>query len=807
MPKAARPLRTVISLGASRMLAEHDLDDYHRYHGSPRVQSRRDASRARRNAAAWRAYVASATIVGPVDHSDDSQVAFRRVASRGERVALTCLVLLNAATALLFIGWLLLPAHIPGHGNVGFDDWKIGVARTCFCVVVFVEVIRLVQNFAVWVFAFSAKDPVPKALVAGWRVAMLTTIVPSKEPLHVAERTLEAMTRVRYRGQVDIWILDEGDDPAVKAMAARLGVRHFSRKGIPEFNTAGGAFRAKTKSGNHNAWRVKHEDDYDVVAQMDPDHVPLPCFLERTLGYFRDPDVAFVVAPQVYGNMYDSWVAHGASVQQYLFSGVVERAGNGLSAPLLIGTNHLYRPAAWQQIGGYQDSICEDHMTSMRVEGTVNHATGRLWKGVYTPDILAIGEAPASWTDYFNQQKRWSFGIWEVLLNRRKLRAGIRLTMRQRLLYGLVQFYYPSVACTVLLGTVATSVYLLLGITAMRVNGIAWVTLWSLNMATWFTLWLWLRRFNLAKHERREIGTPGMLLALFAGPIYVAAGVRAICGRRLKYVVTAKGKLRTGDSARTFALHSIWALAAAALLAISFRLHHDLLALRIWASLVLVAGAGPPVIAGVSRWIARGEASRTVRDRHAWQRDMVEDFTSPDLRLLFDLAAKQSGVSLSAAPQPAGAKPAAGKPAGAKPAAGDPAAAKPAGAKPAAGEPAAAKPAAGKPAAGKPAAGKPAAGKPAGAKPAAGEPAAGKPAAAKPADAKPADGAGPPEAVPSSAPGRVRAVGRSSDRLPKAADQGTSSPAPSMNHDARRRGLHRAPPRRRARVRAPKGDA
>jgi hypothetical protein len=29
--------------------------------------------------------------------------------------------------------------------------------------------------------------------------------------------------------------------------------------------------------------------------------------------------------------MYDNWVAHGASAQQYLFGGVVERGGNGLT--------------------------------------------------------------------------------------------------------------------------------------------------------------------------------------------------------------------------------------------------------------------------------------------------------------------------------------------------------------------------------------------------------------------------------------------------------------------------------------------
>ncbi len=582
--------------------------------GDRRRNATQPAGRARRNAAARRAYAACAEIAGPLDFSPEPGVRFRRVASPGRRLTLTLLVALNAFTGLAFIGWLLLPAHIPGPGVVGFGGWKLTVARISFCVVVSVEVLRLVQNFAVWVFAFTAKDPVPKAPDAGLRVAMLTTIVPAKEPLHVVERTLQAMREVRYRGSVDVWILDEGDDPGVREMAERLGVRHFTRRGIPGFNQPRGPFRAKTKAGNHNAWRSLYERSYDAVAQMDPDHVPLPCFLERTLGYFRDPDVAFVVAPQVYGNMYDNWVAHGASAQQYLFSGVVERGGNGLDAPLLIGTNHLYRPSAWREIGGYQDSIIEDHLTSMRVQGTINPATGNSWRGVYTPDVLAIGEGPASWTDYFNQQKRWAYGIWEILL-KRKLRAGIRLRARQRLLYGLVQFYYPSAGATVLLGTLATAIYLLLGITAIRLKGAEWLGLWTASLTSWLVLWLWLRRFNLAEHERREIGLPGMTLALFAGPVYVAAGIRALLRRPLAYAVTAKGSLQSADSVRTFRLHILWAAIAGTMLAVSFRLHHDFTALRAWASLAVVAGTGPPLMALISR-LSRGSGSGLPRP--AW---------------------------------------------------------------------------------------------------------------------------------------------------------------------------------------------
>jgi cellulose synthase/poly-beta-1,6-N-acetylglucosamine synthase-like glycosyltransferase len=605
--------------------------------------------RQRRNAAVRRAYASAAYITGPVDFSDDPRVRFRRTASIFQMLVVTLLALFNAATAILFIAWLLLPSHVPGAGVVGLGGWKLAAARTSFCVVIAVETTRLVQNFAVWVFAWAMKDPVPKAPVAGLRVALLTTIVPSKEPIHVVEQTLRAMLKIAYDGMVDVWILDEGDDPAVREMAARLGVNHFSRKGIAKYNQPSGPFRAKTKAGNHNAWRDQYEHYYDVVGQMDPDHVPLDCFLSRTIGYFRDPDVAFVVAPQVYGNMYNNWVAHGASVQQYFFSGVVERGGNGLGAPLLIGTNHLYRPAAWREIGGYQDSIIEDHLTSMRVQGTINPVTGSAWRGVYTPDVLAIGEGPESWTDYFNQQKRWAYGIWEILL-KPKMREGIRLRMRQRLLYSLVEFYYPSVAASLMLGTIATAIYLLLGVTAIHVNGAVWVALWTLSMLSWMVLWLWLRRFNLADHERRELGVVGILLALFAGPIYVAAGARALVGLPLRYAVTAKGSLKTGDSIRTFGLHLFWAAVAGALLAVSFLEHHDLTALRIWGSLAAVTGMGPPLILAFSRLGDDAQPSpRQPRMPHApaW---VPIDFPLPDAEELSGRSGGSSRTDVPVAP-------------------------------------------------------------------------------------------------------------------------------------------------------------
>jgi cellulose synthase/poly-beta-1,6-N-acetylglucosamine synthase-like glycosyltransferase len=549
------------------------------------------------------AYRCAAENAGPATSGGSTPtVRYRSVLRRPTVLALTALVVGNGLVTAVFVGWLLQPDHIPGPG----------LARVCFGLVILGEAIKICQNAVIWLLVYWARDPVPLHPLPGMRIAVLTTIVASSEPVALVERTLRAMRRLCYAGRVDVWILDEEDSPEVRAVAARLGVRHFTRKGRPEFNRPSGPLRARTKAGNHNAWRAEHEWRYDVVCQMDPDHVPFPSFLERTLGYFRDPDTAFVVGPQVYGNIDETFVSRGASVQQYMFSGIVERAGNGLGAPLLIGTNHLYRPAAWRQIGGYQDSVTEDHLTGMRVLGTTNPGTGNRWRGVYTPDVLAVGEGPTGWAGYFNQQKRWAYGIWQIRLSR-SMRAGIELSARQRILFGIVGFYYPSVAAHLVLGLLSTAGYVLLGATPAQVDGRVWLALWASTVVSWFVLWLWLRRFNLAPHERRDLGLHGIVLTLLAGPVYVAAAVAAVLRRPLTYVVTPKGGRRAATTPGTFRPHAILAVAAAVLLGYSVLTGGDHPALQIWTGLALGVGLTPLVASGIARSAGTAALSRCSR--------------------------------------------------------------------------------------------------------------------------------------------------------------------------------------------------
>jgi cellulose synthase/poly-beta-1,6-N-acetylglucosamine synthase-like glycosyltransferase len=413
--------------------------------------------------------------------------------------------------------------------------------------------LRVIQGAFLMGCTWLAKNPVPLSPQPGLRVAVLTTIVPSKEPLSIVARTLRAMKQIRYpSGTVDVWILDEGDDDDVKAVAAELGVKHFTRKHNPPAQ-----YGPKTKAGNHNAWRAKHEREYDIVAQMDPDHTPFPNFLERTLGYFRDPNVGFVVAPQVYGNLNDCFVAKGAAEHAYIFHGIVQRAGSMIGSPILIGTNHLYRTTTLKQIGGYQNSIIEDHKTSITVHASRNPATGARWKGVYTPDVLSIGEGPASWNDYFAQQERWAYGVTEILFKTTP-RLLPSLPWRTALFYLGTELFYPGLALTFLV-----SLFLCLTTTAFGadtpvfLHGRMWgfAALWALGLVAQIGFFVWMQRFNLTESERTGASKTAMLLTLLTAPVYASAVAKLLRGRRLGYVVTPKGVARTSERLSTFGPH------------------------------------------------------------------------------------------------------------------------------------------------------------------------------------------------------------------------------------------------------------
>lgn len=533
------------------------------------------------------------------------RVQFRRL-DGSQPVRSTLLVLI----ALLFVGgfltWLMLPAHWPRSG----EDVLVNIASI---------VVTASTGIIGW-FAFLnvatlcratllARDPVPVRPEPGQRVAFLTTIVPQVESLELVRPTLEAALKIRHDDQLDVWLLDEGDDPDVRQMCAELGVNHFTRRGVEAWNQPTGPHRAKTKHGNYNAWLAAHGEGYDFMLGVDPDHVPLPNFAERFLGYFRDPDVAFVVGPQVYGN-YQGFVVRSAESQQFLFHSLLQRAGNCSRTPMLVGTNNALRLSALRQVGGFADSITEDMATSLALHASRNPETSRRWTSVYTPDVVSVGEGPASFTDYFSQQDRWSRGTDEVLA-RRFWRSAHRLGPRALLHYLLLTCYYPTAAIAWILGAVNAILYFALGAGGVVVPAHLWLMLYVDAAALQVGLYFFNRRHNVSPHEKKgSAGVEGMLISALSAPIY-AASVAAVALRRSRgFITTPKGDASTRDTVITFRQHLLWALVFGVPLAFSFVFGHHHFSMRGWSFASLIVCLLPVAI-----W--RVELARERRARRA----------------------------------------------------------------------------------------------------------------------------------------------------------------------------------------------
>ncbi|NUQ95458.1 MAG: glycosyltransferase [Streptomyces sp.] len=567
------------------------------------------------------AYDTHSRLAGPLTEPSDAayQVQYTSLLSseprRIQAVLLMTLAPVLTGTLLVYLVW---PTHWVERD--GGESWLVGLDVTMLISIGLIELFMVVNVASVAHATLVARDPVPVVPEAGTRVAFLTTYVPGKEPLSMVRATLEGAVRITHAGPgsvLDVWLLDEGDDEQAKALCAELGVRHFTRRGVPQWNQARGPHKALTKHGNYNAWIARHGDEYDFFASVDTDHVPHSNFLERMMGYFRDPDVAFVVGPQVYGNYADHPVTKAAESQQFLFHALIQRAGNRYRSPMFVGTNNVVRIAAVKQIGGLYDSITEDMATGFEIHQRRNPATGNHWRSVYTPDVLAVGEGPASWTDFFTQQMRWSRGTYETLLKQYG-RALFRMPPGRLFSYTLMLVYYPMTAVNWLLGILSCVLFLWFGASGTQVASSVWLMLYSDAAALQVGLYLWNRRHNISPHEPEGSGgLAGMAMSALAAPIYLKSFGEALVRRPSRFVVTPKGADASADRLLTFRIHLFWAVLLAASLAASVVLDHTHAAMRTWAVLAMVIALAPVAVWCSTLLRERRERQAPHRTTHA----------------------------------------------------------------------------------------------------------------------------------------------------------------------------------------------
>jgi cellulose synthase (UDP-forming) len=250
------------------------------------------------------------------------------------------------------------------------------------------------------------------------------------EPVDVLRATLSGCAEIRYPHQT--YVLDDGARVEVQALAASFNCGYIARP------TRKGA---KAGNLNHALCWTKGE----LIATLDADNIPLPNFLDETIGFFNDPAVAAVQGPELFYNV-DSFEHDGPDWhEQKLFFHVILPGKNRTNSAFWCGSPAVLRRSAIESIGGVaEETVTEDLHTSIRLARHGFHV-------VYVDRPMAVGLAPATIHAFLVQRFRWAQGAMQTFRIDNPL-VGRGLTFRQRLsFFASMETYFDALQKIVLL--------------------------------------------------------------------------------------------------------------------------------------------------------------------------------------------------------------------------------------------------------------------------------------------------------------------------------------------------------------------
>ena len=168
------------------------------------------------------------------------------------------------------------------------------------------------------------------------------------EPLVVLENTWEYIIALEYpKNKISIFVLDDGTDDdgagdAVKLLAKRFEFNYFRRPNRPQLK----------KSGNLRFAFSQTTGDFFTI--FDADFCPRSDFLLETMPYLvADGKRAIVQTPQFFrASNQQTWTEQGAGASQELIYRLMEPSRDRWGAAICVGSNAVYRRAAFEPIGG-----------------------------------------------------------------------------------------------------------------------------------------------------------------------------------------------------------------------------------------------------------------------------------------------------------------------------------------------------------------------------------------------------------------------------------------------------------------------
>ncbi|MGX5681025.1 glycosyltransferase family 2 protein [Schumannella luteola] len=359
---------------------------------------------------------------------------------------------ISLGSALVYITWRVA-FTIPEDNLAG---------RIAGIVLVVAEIVGLVQLVASTVIGWQRFEPRRRTLDGLPSIPSVDVYIATySESVTVLEPTLAGAMGMHYPGQVTVYLCDDGSRPAVRDLAERYGAVHLQRED-----------HSHAKAGNLN--NAMAHSTGDLIVTLDADMIPTADFLEKTVGYFADPKVGFVQAPQAFHNedafQYNLFAGDMLPNEQDYFMRTLQPGKEPFNAVMYVGSNTVFRRAALDSIGGFATGvITEDMATGMLLQA-------KKWTALFVPDIIAAGLAPENFGDLLTQRTRWARGniqtarTWNPLTLR-------GLTAMQKWLYtdGIIYWHFGIAK---LIFIIAPLLYLLFGIPVVHADVPSLVMIW-----------------------------------------------------------------------------------------------------------------------------------------------------------------------------------------------------------------------------------------------------------------------------------------------------------------------------------------
>src|SRR5664280_551707 len=430
---------------------------------------------------------------------------YQRVCQGRDRVAIAALMVCWSACVVSFWIWWLQPVHQVSVGR------SIVVAGLLLYMTVLLPALPVL--YLIRIRRVNPALPVPRL-----RVAFLVTKAPS-EPWDLVRKTLMAMKEQSYPYPYDVWLCDEAPSEVTIAWCVEHDVHLSTRDGVAEYHRKTWPRRTKCKEGNlayfYDHWGYER---YDVVAQLDADHVPTFDYLEAMVQPFRFERVGYVAAPNICdANAAESWAARGRLHKDALLHGASQAGCNEGFAPICHGSHYAVRTSALRGIGGIGPELAEDFTTTFLL-------TSAGWEGAFALDAEAHGEGPPTFASLLVQEFQWSQSLTLVSL-RMYFKYFRRLPWRLRARFGLVLLYYPMLAITTMAGLLLAPIAVVTGKPWMNVNYFEFIGRWILlSIPLLLATTLLRRRKALRPVDAKILSWEGWLFSFARWPS-VAKGV------------------------------------------------------------------------------------------------------------------------------------------------------------------------------------------------------------------------------------------------------------------------------------------